>query len=80
MNEVVVQDSQPKQGESLLARRVLVGERILGPCQRISLFRTYCKSGGKVCKVIVDGGSNGNLVAEEMAQKLGLKKMRHHYP
>ena len=46
----------------------------------MSLFRTFCKSSGKVCKVIVDGGSTNNLVAEELVQKLGLKRMRHPYP
>ena len=80
MNDVVVQDSQPKKGESLLARRVLVSERTLDSCQRTSLFRTCCESSGKVYKVIVDDGSNNNLVAEEMAQKLCLKKVRYPYP
>ena len=80
MNEDVVSDSQPKQGESLLARRVLIGERTLEFGQRISLFRTHCKFGGKFCKVIVDDGSTDNLVAEEMVKKLGLKRVRHSYP
>ena len=80
MNEVEVQNSQPEQGESLLARRVLIGERTLESGQRTSLFRTHCKSSGKVCKVIVDCGSTNNLLAEEMVQKLGLKKVRHPYP
>ena len=44
------------------------------------MFRTRCKSSGKVCSVIVDGGSTDNLVAEEMVQKLGLKRMRNPYP
>ena len=66
MNEVAVQDNQPEQGESLLARRVLVGERKLDSYQRTSLFRTFCKSSGKVYKVIVDGGSTNNFIAEEM--------------
>ena len=80
VNEVEVQNSQHEQGESLLARRVLMGERTLDSCQRTSLFRTCCKSGGKICKVIVDDGSIDNLVAKEMIQKLGLKRMRHPYP
>ena len=49
-------------------------------CQRTSLFRTCYKSGGKICKVIIDGGSTDNLVAEEMVQKLGLKRVRHPCP
>ena len=50
-----------------------MGKRTLDSCQRTSLFRTCCKSGGKICKVIIDGGSIDNLVAEEMVQKLGLR-------
>lgn len=73
VNEVVVQDSQPKQGESLLAQQVLIGERTLDPCQRTSFFRTHYKSSGKVCKIIVDGVSTDNLVTKEMVQKLGCK-------
>ena len=49
-------------------------------CQRTSLFRTCCKFGGKVCEVILDGGSTDNLVNEEMVQKLGLKRVRHPCP
>ena len=44
------------------------------------MFRTYCKSSGKVSKVIVDGGSTDNLVAKKMVQKLNLKRMRHPCP
>ena len=57
-----------------------MGERKLDSCQRTNFFKTWCKSGGKIYKVIVDGGSIDNLVAEEMVQKLGLKRMRHPYP
>ena len=80
VTEVVVPNSQPEQGESLLAQRVLVGERTLDYCQRTSLFKTFCKSSGKSCKVIVDGGSMDNLVAEEMVQKLGLERVKHPCP
>ena len=44
------------------------------------MFKTNCKSSGKVCNLIVDGGSTDNLVAEEMVQKLGLRRMRHPHP
>ena len=44
------------------------------------MFNNFCKSSGKICKVIVDGGSTDNLVVEEMVQKLGLKRVRHPYP
>ena len=64
----------------MLARRVLIGERILKSGQRTSLFRTHYKSSGKVCKVIVDGSSTNNLVSKEMVQKHSLKRVRQPYP
>ena len=66
VNEDAIPESHPEQGESLLAQRVLIGERTLEFGQRTSFFKTHCKSGGKVCKVIVDGGSMDNLVTKDM--------------
>ena len=59
---------------------MFLGNKILEPCQRNNLFKTCCKSGGKICNVIVDSGSIDNLAAKEMVQKLGLKRVRHPYP
>ena len=44
------------------------------------MLKTHCKSSGKVYNVIVDGSSTDNLVAEEMVQKLGLRRTRHPHP
>jgi len=48
--------------------------------QRKSLFRTTCKSHGKVWKVVVDFGSIDNLVSLEMVKKLNLKRIPHPTP
>lgn len=48
--------------------------------QRNNLFQTRAKVGGKVCKVIVDGGSCHNLASKDMCDKLGLKLLRHPHP
>ena len=66
VNEVETLVVKPEQGENLMARQVLFGERTLEPCQRSSLFRTHCNSSSKVSNVIVNSGSTYNLVAEEM--------------
>ena len=50
------------------------------PPQRKSNFRTTCKSGGKVCEVLVDSGSTENFVALEMVDKLKLPRTPHPYP
>ena len=66
MNEVETSVFEPKQGENLMTRRLLFGDRTLEPCQRSNLFTTCCKFGGKLNIVIVNNGSNDNLVAAEM--------------
>jgi hypothetical protein len=47
---------------------------------RYNLFQTGAKVEGKVCKVIIDGGSYHNLASKEMVEKLGLKLLRHPHP
>jgi len=44
--------------------------------QRHNLFQTRAKIEGKVCKVIIDGGSCHNLASKEMVDKLGLKLLK----
>ena len=68
--EVVV--NYPKQGETLLMRKV-IGESV----QRRSLFKTICKVEGKCCNLIIDSGSTDNLVPTKMVDKLKLRKTLH---
>ena len=62
-----------------MIRRALVTEE-KEPEQRKNLFRIRCKCEGKCCDIIIDGGSNDNLVSEEMVTKLKLKMERHLHP
>eukprot|EP00253_Pinus_taeda_P016642 PITA_16642 len=55
-------------------------KEVAEPDQRKALFRTVCKAGGNCCKLIIDRGSTDNLVAVEMVEKLGLKKLKHPTP
>eukprot|EP00253_Pinus_taeda_P033200 PITA_33200 len=82
-------DAQPREvedvaetGEVLLLNKVLLKptKEVSEPTQRKSLFQTVCKSHGKCCKVIIDSGSTDNLVATEMVEKLGLKRLKHPTP
>ena len=60
-------DSVPERGESLMMKRTLLKvPTTMEPPQRKTIFRTACKSRGKVCKVIIDSGSTENLVSLEM--------------
>ena len=47
---------------------------------RTNIFRTRCTSGGKVCQIIIDGGSCENMVSREMVEKLGLQCEKHPHP
>ena len=75
-------ENAPEIGEALVLNKVLIklSKEIMEPDQRKALFRTVCKSQGKCCKLIIDSGSTDNLVATEMVEKLGLKKLKHPTP
>eukprot|EP00253_Pinus_taeda_P011055 PITA_11055 len=75
-------ENTPEIGEALVMNKVLLkpAKEAAEPDQRKAVFRTVCKSQGKCCKVIVDSGSTDNLVAVEMVEKLGLKRLRHPTP
>eukprot|EP00253_Pinus_taeda_P003381 PITA_03381 len=75
-------ENTPETGEALVLNKVLLkpAKEVAEPNQRKALFRTVCKSRGKCCKLIIDSGSTNNLVAVEMVEKLGLKKLKHPTP
>lgn len=50
------------------------------PLQRRNLFKARCKISFKCCKVIIDSVSLGNLVSEEMVNKLNLERLKHPKP
>ena len=45
--------------------------------QRHNLFHSTCTIGGKVCKLVIDGGNYENVVADEAVQKLALDTEKH---
>lgn len=63
-----------EEGEELMIRRIVLrASKEEDSSQRRSLFRTTCKSKGKVCQVVNDSGSQDNLVSREMVDKLSLE-------
>lgn len=67
--------------EALVTRRVLsTGSKIDDASQRDNLFHTRCFVKGKVCGVIVDGGSCANVASYEMVEKLRLPTLKHPQP
>ncbi|KAK2990469.1 hypothetical protein RJ640_006267 [Escallonia rubra] len=47
---------------------------------RKNIFRARCTGEGKLCNLIIDSGSSGNLISEEMVDKLNFKTKRHPQP
>ena len=71
-NEEAEKDNPPKEGQSLMLKRVLVKteKKVCEPAHRKSMFKTKCKSQGKCCKMVIDIDSTNNLVSTEMVEKL----------
>ncbi|KAG7572474.1 Zinc finger CCHC-type superfamily [Arabidopsis suecica] len=71
----------PIKGELLVARRSLsLQTKSEEQKQRENLFHTRCHVQGKVCSLIIDGGSCTNVASESMVKKLGLKVEKHPRP
>ena len=68
--EEVVQEAD--EGEILVLRRVLSNQKGAKDEQRENMFHSRCTVQGKVCSVIIDGGSCANVVSLSMIEKLGL--------
>ena len=75
-------ENVPETGEAFVLNKVLLKptKEIANPIQRKALFQTVCKSHGKCCRLIINSGSTDNLVATEMVEKLGLKRLEHPTP
>ncbi|KAD6795090.1 hypothetical protein E3N88_05986 [Mikania micrantha] len=74
----------PDKGEALVIQRLLstlptqTGDDTLW--LRHNIFCTRCTAKGKICTIIIDGGSCDNIVATKMVEKLGLKTEPHPEP
>ncbi|XP_073107884.1 uncharacterized protein [Elaeis guineensis] len=69
-------------GESLMIRRALNAAMMTEDesWPRHNIFHTRCTTKGKVCKVIIDGGSYENIIANYMVEKLKLPTKAHPQP
>ena len=70
----------------------LVGPELEGDClmvmqgeklhqePKVTIFKTTCLCKGKICKVVVDSGSQNNIVSLDMITKLGIVPFDHPSP
>ena len=71
----------PDEGELLVIRRALSGLISQeGLEQREVMFHTRCTVGGKVCSLIIDGGSCAHVVSQSMVDRLKLVVTPHSKP
>ncbi|KAL4302946.1 hypothetical protein GQ457_10G011940 [Hibiscus cannabinus] len=67
-------------GEALVVKRSLSTQVMESEQQRENIFHTRCHVNGKVCFVIIDGGSCTNVASNLMIEKLGLPTTKHPQP
>ena len=68
-------------GHNIMLRRTLLKvSSTIEPPQRKNLFKTTCRSHGKICKVIVDSDFVENIVSTKMVGKLKCKIISHTTP
>ena len=71
----------PDEGELLVVRKVLSGLASQHELeQREAIFHSRCTIGGKVCSLIIDGGSCTNVASQSMVAKLKLEVLPHSKP
>ncbi|GJS10165.1 reverse transcriptase domain-containing protein [Tanacetum coccineum] len=82
--EVETEVVHPDRGELLFTRRLL-NTAVLDQDDdttwlRTNIFHTQCTAKGKVCTVIIDGGSCEDMVSTTMVEKLGLPIQNSYHP
>jgi len=69
------------EGELLVLRRALSGHKVPNrEEQRENIFHTRCTVNGRVCSLIVDGGSCANVPSTTLVENLQLKTEPHPHP
>ena len=74
-------EKKSMQGDMLMVGRLL-GSQIqpLDDTQRENIFHTRCIINGKLCSLIVDGGSCTNVASSRLVSKLNLDTKPHPRP
>ena len=74
-------EEEAMQGDMLMVRRLLGSQmQPLNDTQRENIFHTRCTINGKLCSLIVDGGSCANVASSRLVSKLNLDTKPHPRP
>uniref|UniRef100_A0A2N9IR32 CCHC-type domain-containing protein n=1 Tax=Fagus sylvatica TaxID=28930 RepID=A0A2N9IR32_FAGSY len=80
--ELVGGDNEEEEGVVLVMKKTLLTPRKEEEDEwlRDNIFHSTCSILGKVCQLVIDGGSCENVVSQEAVNKLGLKTEEHPHP
>ena len=75
-------DFEEEEGLTLMMRKTLLAPKFNSEEDwlRTNIFYTTCSIGGRVCSMIIDGGSCENVVSQEVVDKLRLATQDHPHP
>jgi len=69
------------KGDMLMVRRLLGSQmQPQDDTQRENIFHTRCMINGKLCSLIIDGGSYTNVASSKLLSKLNLDTKSHPRP
>jgi len=71
---------EANEGKLLVLRRAMSGLKSEKEEQRENIFHSRCTVQGKVCSLIIEGGSYTNVASSSMVEKLGLQATAHPHP
>ncbi|GAV67845.1 hypothetical protein CFOL_v3_11349, partial [Cephalotus follicularis] len=74
------EEIEPEDYDCLVIHRVLAIPKEDEEDWLHNIFKTRCKSHGKICSLLINEGSCKNIVAQEMVNKLNLKVELHPKP
>ena len=80
--EIIGRDSKEGVGLELVMKRTLLAPKKDNNEEwlRSNIFHSTCNIGGRVCYLVIDGGSYENVVSQEVVDKLGLQTELHPQP
>ncbi|KAJ9536656.1 hypothetical protein OSB04_un000129 [Centaurea solstitialis] len=79
--EEELERAEAENGELLVVKKALNMQMKVDETQhRENIFHTRCLVQGKVCVLIIDGGSCANVVSNEVVEKLNLHTLKHPQP
>ena len=74
-------EEEAMQGDMLMVRRILGSQmQPQDDTQRENIIHTRCTINGKLCSLIVDGGSCTNVASSRLVSKLNLDTKPHPRP